>query len=271
MIHRIGMLLFARDAAIASAKEGAVSKIIGLMLIIGVGLAIGLSGSGPIDAVAEQSVISSDDPSIPIYTPPKKYSPRARVGGELRGTDGSDPEIQAIVPDHVAMTVKKTPALNWYLSKPTKYEIRFTLVDNRLIKPVHEAAIASPKEAGIYTIDLKQLGLTLEPDVQYRWYVSAIRDPKSSAQDIVAGGVIERCEPSACFIVTQPELTCSQESVHINSRNGFWYDAMSCLCNLIDANPADASLRRQRAGLLRQVGLHKVADWDLQSIQATGR
>ncbi len=271
MIDRIVMLLFARDVSVESAKEGAVKRFTGLVLIVGVGLVLGLSGSGPIDAVAEQSIASPDDPSIPIYTPPKKFSPRARVGGELRGTDGSDPEIQALVPDHVAMTVKKTPALNWYLSKPTTYEIRFTLVDSRLIKPVHEGPIAAPKEAGIHTIDLKQLGLSLEPDVQYRWYVSAIRDPKSSAQDIVAGGVIERCEPSACFIVTQPELTCSQDSVRINAKNGFWYDAMSCLCSLIDANPTDASLRRQRAGLLRQVGLHRVADWDLRSIVSTGR
>jgi hypothetical protein len=271
MIHRIPMLPFARDISVESGKEGAVKTFVGFMLIVGASLAMGLSWSGPIHAIAEQSVMSPDDASMPIYTPPKKFSPRARVGGQLRGTDGSDPEIQAIVPDHVALTVKKTPSLNWYLSKPTKYEIRFTLVDARLIKPVHEGPLVSPKEAGIYTIDLKQLGLVLEPDVQYRWYVSAIRDPKSSAQDIVAGGVIERCELSDCIIVTPVDLTCNQEGVRFNARNGFWYDAMSCLCSLIDANPTDASLRRQRAGLLRQVGLYGVADWDLRSIQSTGR
>jgi uncharacterized protein DUF928 len=271
MICRIVVLVFARStSSIKSAKEGAVRTFVGLMLIVGASLAIGLSGSGPIDAVAEQAIMAQAgqaiEPPMPIYTPPKKFSPRARVGGELRGTEGTDPEIQAIVPDHVALTVKKTPALNWFLSKPTKYEIRFTLVDNRVIKPVHEGPIASPKEAGIYTIDLKQMGLILEPDVQYRWYVSAIRDPKSNAQDIVAGGVIERCEFSECLIENPPDLTCSQESVLFNAKNGFWYDAMSCLCSLIDAKPRDASLRRQRASLLRQVGLHKVAEWDLQSI-----
>jgi len=246
-----------------------VRTFVGLMLIVGTGLAIALSGSGPIDAVAEQSVVSPDDSSTPLYVPPKKYSPRARVGGQLRGTDGSDPEIQAIVPDHVAMTAKKTPSLNWYLSKPTKYPIHFTLVDSRVIKPVHEGPLTpSPKTEGIYTIDLKNLGITLEPEVQYRWYVSVIRDPNSHAPDIVAGGVIERCEFNRCLVENPPELECSVQSVYTNAKIGYWYDAMSCLCSLIDAKPTDPSLRRLRARLLKEVGLNGVAEWDLRSIQS---
>ena len=49
---------------------------------------------------------------------------------------------------------------------------------------------------------------------------------------------------------------------------GFWYDAMACLCGLIESNPTDQGLRRQRAHLLNQVGLSEVAKWDLRSIQA---
>jgi len=50
-----------------------------------------------------------------------------------------------------------------------------------------------------------------------------------------------------------------------NAGRGFWYDAMSCLCDLIKANQHDASLRRMRAALLKQVGLNGVAEWDLKS------
>jgi hypothetical protein len=275
MIHRIAVLLFMRDEAVASAKEGAVKMFGGLMLIVGVSLTMGLSGHGPIDAVAEQSVMppagQANDPTTPIYTPPKRFLPRARVGGELRGTEGKNPEIQAIVPDHVALTVKKSPAVNWYLSKPTTDEIWFTLVDNRFIKPLHEGPIPSPKEEGIYTIDLKDFGLNLEPEVQYRWYVSLIRDANSHAPDIVAGGIIERCEFNACLTEVAPDLTCNQQSVYTNARGGFWYDAMSCLCTLIETKPTDASLRRLRAQLLKEIGLHGVAEWDLRSIQAPTR
>lgn len=210
---------------------------------------------------------ATEDPSIPIYAPPKKFSPRARVGGEMRGTDGSDPELQALVPDHVGLTVKREPVLNWFLSKRTSYPVRFTLVDNRLVKPIHEAPLPSPKEAGVQSINLKDYGLRLEPDVQYRWYVSVIRNPDSPSQDIVAGGVIERCEFNECLVVPGANLTCNVEGVSENARAGLWYDAMACVCDLIKANPTDVQLRRQRAALLKQVGLHGVAEWDLRSIQ----
>ena len=186
----------------------------------------------------------------------------------MRGTDGVDPEVQALVPDHVGLTTHKAPSLNWFLSKPTKYEVRFTLVDNRSIRPLHESLIPTPKEAGVHSIHLKDLGITLEPDVQYRWYISVIRNHDSFAQDIVAGGVIERCELSDCVVVAGAHLTCDLEGITENAKNGLWYDAMGCLCNMIEANPKDANLRRMRAQLLKQVGLNGVAEWDLLSIAA---
>lgn len=214
---------------------------------------------------------SGSDVSAPLYTPPKRLVPRARVGGTLRGTDGNDPEIQALVPDHVGLTISRTPVLNWFLSKPTAYTVRFTLVDNRLIKPVYEAPLPAPKAAGIQAINLQELGLSLEPDVQYRWYVSVIRNPDSPSQDIVAGGVIERCEFNACLVEAGPDLTCTTHSVTENAHNGFWYDAMSCLCSLIEHHPTDKSLRRMRASLLKQVGLHGVAEWDLRALSSRAR
>ena len=208
------------------------------------------------------------DPSLPIYTPPRdknKTVPRARVGGSLRGTDGKDPEIVALVPDHVGLTVKQAPALNWFLSKPTSLPIRFTLVDTRTVKPVHEGPIPTPAQAGVQSLDLKDFGLTLEPDVQYRWYISAIRNPDSPSQDIVAGGMIERCEFSTCLVEMEVDLSCDRPSVLRNAVRGFWYDAVSCLSDLIKTDTQDASLRRMRASLLKQVGLNGVAEWDLMS------
>jgi hypothetical protein len=176
-----------------------------------------------------------------------------------------EPEIVALVPDHVGLTVKQAPSLNWFLSKPTSLPIRFTLVDTRSIKPLYEGPIPKPGQAGVQSLSLKDLHLALEPDVQYRWYISAIRNPDSPSQDIVAGGIIERCEFSTCLVEMEVDLSCDRQSVLRNSGRGFWYDAMSCLCDLITANQKDASLRRMRAALLRQVGLNIVAEWDLKS------
>src|SRR5262245_4655760 len=227
-------------------------------------------------ALASGVALSESKPSTPsastdesaIYVPPKKLTPRARVGGQLRGTEGTDPEVQVLVPDHVGLTGNKTPVLNWFISKPTKHEVRFTLVDNKLIRPLYEAPIEAPKQTGIYSIQIKDLGLKLEPGVQYRWYVSVIRDADSPSQDIVGGGVIESCELNDCIVEMGYKVGCSKQIVIENAKGGFWYDAMGCLCSLIDTNPTDPSLRRMRAGMLKQVGLNGVAEWDLRIIQA---
>jgi hypothetical protein len=224
-------------------------------------------------ATTEERSASPNEPdlSAPLYAPPKKLSPRARIGGHLRGTQGVEPEVQAIVPDHVGFTVKETPTLNWFLSKPTSHKVTFTLINTEAIRPIYEAPLPTPKREGFQSIDLKALGLSLEPDVQYRWHVSIEINPDSHSQDIVAGGVIERCEFSACVAVLQPNLSCNQQSVVDNMRGGFWYDAMGCLCQLIDTHPTDSPLRRLRAHLLKQVGLHGVAEWDLRSLAASTR
>lgn len=238
-------------------------------------LSMGLFGPAMTPAVADQPAVvqagPKEDVPLPVYQPPRKLTPRARVGGGLRGTDGNDPVLVALVPDHVGLTVKKTPVLNWFLSKPTIYPLKFTLINIGSVTPLHEGLIPTPAHAGIHSINLKDWGLVLEPDVQYRWFISAVRDPDSPSKDIVAGGMIERCEFNDC-LVFKPILTCEdRQSVQGNAANGFWYDAMACLCELIDTNPSDQSLRRHRAALLNQIGLSGVAEWDLRSIQAPAK
>ena len=229
------------------------------------GFTVGVGTAALADQGVQAPTSQSEESSLPIYTPRNKVIPRARVGGGLRGTEGKDPEIVALVPDHVGLTVKQAPSLNWFLSKPTSLPIRFTLIDTRSVKPHYEGPIPTPVQAGIQSLNLKELGLKLEPDVQYRWYISAIRNPDSPSQDIVAGGIIERCEFSTCLVEMEVDLSCDRQSVRRNAVRGFWYDAISCLCDLIKTDPQDASLRRMRAALLKQVGLNGVAEWDLKS------
>jgi hypothetical protein len=256
-------------------QESATMRNVTVSILLGLTLSMGLHDPAPTLAAAEQPTASPPEPTetvlLPLYQPPKKLTPRARVGGGLRGTDGSDPVIVALVPDHVGLTVKKAPVLNWFLSKPTTYPLKFTLLDIRSVTPVLEGPIPTPAHAGVQSINLKDLGLALEPDVQYRWYISAIRNPDSPSQDIVAGGVIERCEFSTCLVEMEVDLICDRQSVLRNALRGFWYDAMACLCELIDSNPSDQALRRQRAALLNQIGLSAVAQWDLRSIQAPAK
>ena len=100
-------------------------------LLVGLIVSIGFYNPATTLAASDQPSVAqpkpTEDVQIPLYTPPKKLTPRARVGGGLRGTDGNDPVLVALVPDHVGMTVKKSPSLNWFLSKPTSLPIHLHL------------------------------------------------------------------------------------------------------------------------------------------------
>ncbi len=204
---------------------------------------------------------------IPTYRPPQQITPRARIGGTLRGSEGEDPAVAALVPDHVGITAKQHPALNWFLSKHTSLPIKFTLIDERSIRALVERFITPPNQAGVYAVKLEDLGFTLQANVQYRWYISVIKDEHSPSRDIVTGGMIERCEFSECLVLGAT-TACTHDTVVTSAAKGFWYDAMACLCDLIESDPADTGLRKQRAALLKQVGLHEVADWDLAQSHA---
>lgn len=225
-------------------------------------LALLLAGTG--------LALAEGEPEMPTYRAPQQVAPRARIGGSLRGSEGEDPAIAALVPDHVGITVKQRPVLNWFLSKHTALPVRFTLIDERSIRALVERLIAPPNQAGVHAVNLEDLGFTLQANVQYRWYISVIKDENSPSRDIVTGGMIERCEFSECMVLGAT-TACSHDAVMASAAMGFWYDAMACLCDLIASDPGDTGLHKQRAALLKQVGLHDVADWDLAQAHASLR
>jgi hypothetical protein len=85
-------------------------------------LALALVLSAPNVALSDQQAASQsvqpDEFSKPLYTPPKneelkkKLTLRTRLGGATHGTEGTELEVQALVPDHVGLTANRNPALN---------------------------------------------------------------------------------------------------------------------------------------------------------------
>lgn len=231
---------------------------------------IGITAILTVSLVSTTAAVTEREPELPMYNAPQKMAPRARIGGTLREGGGETPAVAALVPDHVGITVKQHPVLNWFLSKHTSLPIKFTLIDERSIRALVEQSLTSPSQAGVHSVKLEDLGFALQANVQYRWYISVIKDTDAPSRDIVTGGMIERCDFSECSILGAM-TTCTSETVMASAAQGFWYDAMGCLCDLIESDQADTGLRKQRAALLRQVGLHEVADWDLAQTHARRR
>lgn len=201
--------------------------------------------------------------SMPVYQPPLRGAPGGRVGGGTRGIGDEVITLFALAPNHTALTTQEQPTLYWFVSNETKHPIEVTLIIEAAAQPLLEKRLPLPIQPGIHAIRLKDFNLHLLKATQYRWFVALVPDPGRRSKDILAGGIIERIElPEAVRVKLSQS---DQRNVpHIYAESGIWYDTIMALSELIEANPNDMVLRRQRAALLEQVGLSQVAQYELK-------
>ncbi len=201
---------------------------------------------------------------MPEYIPPNRGAPRALVGGGSRGTGTGSFTLSLIAPDHVGLTVQRQPSLYWYLSESTRDRIEFTLIDNQAIEPLLEINLGTQIEPGVHHISLTDYGMNLISGKQYYWFVALVPDSDHRSKDTIAGAVIEYIEPPK--ELTKNLIHTEKVKVpHVYAETGIWYDAISSISNLINNSPDNITLRKQRASLIEQVGLQKVAEYELKS------
>ncbi len=195
---------------------------------------------------------------MPQYKPRRADAPRARIGGQSRGLDAGTPQVIALVPDHVAFTLKNDPAVCWYLSLPTSRPMVLTVVDSRGIRPILEQRLPSPIRAGIHCMRPREYGVELKVQESYRWFVTVVVDQHRPSLDVVAGGMIERISlDEACALgMPCPSTSCEVEVIYRYSESGLWYDAIACLLELIEQAPDKSGLQRMLDHLLQQSGVH---------------
>jgi hypothetical protein len=196
--------------------------------------------------------VSSNPPAAPIYKPPARGKPRARIGGGVRGTRSNWPALYALVPEHTGRTVSAQPSLFWYVNAPVPEgaPLVFTLFDETTVEPLIEAELPRPERAGIQHVDLARHGVALEPDVEYEWTVALVVNPEHRSSDIVAAGWIDRIGGAPGLPPADGEA-----DARIYAEQGLWYDALAAASAAIEADPTDPALRASRDALLRQVGL----------------
>jgi len=213
------------------------------------------------DTTGSSETKSSTDSAGFTYHPPVRGAPASRVGGGSRGTGEITGELAVLAPDHTGLTTMSQPTLYWYLSEPANVRLAVTVIDDEKIDPLLEQVIGTPKSAGIQSLDLATVGITLKPGIEYRWFVSLTPDEEQRSNDIIASGTIQYIMPDAALesrIAKADERTLAR----IYAEDGIWYDAIDSLSRAIQHNPGDASLRAERSALLDQVGLKAAADYD---------
>lgn len=214
----------------------------------------------PSSAHAQGSAASADSAGSFVYKPPMRGAPARRVGGATRGTGDSGLVLNVLAPDQTGLTTQAQPTLYWYASKATQTSIEVTLIADAAEVPVLSKNLALTA-AGVQSIDLAQLGITLEPDTDYEWFVSAVPDANQRSKDVTSGGAIRRVAMDPA-VQARADAAGERAAPGVYAEAGLWYDAIAALSRLIARNPGDAGLRAQRASLLEQVGLPQAAAHD---------
>jgi hypothetical protein len=183
-----------------------------------------------------------------VYQPPRRGSPRGRLGGGARGARAL-PSPLALVPDHVALTGQAAPSLYWYVDDalPENVDATFTLLEAEGVNPLLEITLPRPAAAGIQRVRLADHGIELALDNEYEWVIAIVPNPKERSNDIITVASIRRVE--------EPRLEGRPATASTYAALGLWYDALQSLNEAIERAPDDASLHALRAQLFGQAGL----------------
>jgi Domain of Unknown Function (DUF928) len=218
----------------------------------------------PAESPAPATVAESSPARLPsklLYKPPADAGNiPTRVSGGARGTS-TDASLLALVPDHAALTTQAQPSLFWFQSKPAKAKFELTVVEPKNPKPLLSLTSPDADKPGIHRIKLARYKVELQPDIAYEWSVAIVTDAENRSKDVVAKGVIKRISPPG-DLANHIEKAGDLERASAYAQAGIWYDALDAISNAIESHPDDASLRDQRASLLKQVGLSEAATLD---------
>lgn len=229
------------------------------LLIAAMSLAVSMFGAS--------SSVDERMPRAPHYRPPDPSAPKVRVDGRARGTDDAILTLTVLAPEHVGLTTKEQPSLYWYQSRAARTRFEVTIMEPKAIVPVLETKFEPAGSEGVVRVNLADHNVKLKPGVEYRWTVAMVPDPDNRSKDVVASGVIKRIAPPDSLtkrLTDAPET----ELPFIYADEGFWYDSLEALSNLIDKQPADKGLHEVRAVYFMQVGLSEAARHEMKLASA---
>ncbi len=211
------------------------------------------------DLVAGEEILlaSLSQMAPPDYAAPSGSTELAWMHqfGSVRGVrgDGSAPRVTAHAPDHVGLTREASPRLWWSVSEPTEQAIVVTVVDDREIDPVLELTLAGPHAAGLASISLADEGVSLEPGIEYRWFVTLVNDPDRPSRNPVSAGSIKRLASNDAETNAIDEVGLAERG-HELARRGYWYDSYDFFATLETRHPEVAALGDHRVKLLAAGG-----------------
>ncbi|KOR31631.1 hypothetical protein TI05_12365 [Achromatium sp. WMS3] len=195
------------------------------------------------------------------YRPPNLGTATHRTGAALRqlkfGTF-----VQVLVPNHVALTNNSQPRLYWYyvLRSRKRYIQEFQIRLKDSDKLLFKKRLPMLNQNGIESIDLAKYGITLKPNKIYVWQISLQQQriiKYRTSRTITSKGEIKHIDTNSISNNTAPN-----ERPYLAASQGFWYDALDGVSQLINQGQNSSYWHNQRAILLTQGNLKNAAKYD---------
>lgn len=230
-----------------------------LRLTMGLALGVVLPSGGWAQAQAPMAPSMTTASAVPVYVPPMRGAPEARISGGTRGKTAVPVKLDVIAPNDIGETVRDQPTLYWFNSLPINNDVDVTMVTDDSNATVLDQTVRGPFVAGIHGFRLEGTKLHLDPKKVYQWSVTIKISTSEPSEDIVASGMVQVVAPPK---PTAAAPTDAVSQVDFYARSGIWYDAIDTLSQQIDQHPADGTLRFYRDALMMQVGLNDVAAFE---------
>jgi hypothetical protein len=186
--------------------------------------------------------------SLPVYVPPRRGAPLARVGGGTRAQDAPNVQLLALAPNHTGLTTSATPTLYWYLSRDMSASFEFVLTAHDSVQPLWRRRETARFARGIHRLDLADSRVMLQPGITYQWAVAIVVDALQRSKDVVGIGYLERVTPSS-------EATAMTSDTATLASQGLWYDALHAAIKLADSETQRSTGLAYRNALLKQAAL----------------
>ncbi|WP_238360859.1 DUF928 domain-containing protein [Iningainema tapete] len=230
--------------------------------------------SNPIVLQATSAVPIRFNPPPP---PQDRGAPGNRGEGASRGECTSGLPLTALVPSYEqnlslgkgdtkitqvwGLTSAQQPSFWFYVPENESFiqAIEFVLqTDNN--KTIYRTNVPIPPQSGIVRVQLKNTTTSLEVDKPYHWFFKVRRkcNPQQTVTLDYVEGWVQRVNLDATSRERLKNASPTQQ-VAIYALSGIWYDTLTTLAELRQANPQDPALAEYWKSLLKEIGLEKVA------------
>jgi hypothetical protein len=178
-----------------------------------------------------------------VYQPPNRGAPAQRVGGGTRSIS----QLSVLAPPHTGVTTQLQPRLYWFINPGFRNKMRFRLAEAGATPPLLEIQLPPQPNGGIQYLDLKAHNVRLEPGKLYDWGVMLEPFPHQRLPPLLSQARLAVDDSYAPL--QQAPLP---QKAYLAAQQGYWYDALDWISQLIEAEGGSTQLRLQRADLLEQ-------------------